>query len=50
MPTIYAEGLFGTSLFTLFGVSLVLWKGGGEAIKERSNPILLPLVPEFTNI
>jgi len=50
MPTIYAEGLFGTSLLTLFGVSLVLWKGGGEAIKERSNPILLPLVPEFTNI
>ena len=25
-------------------------KGGGKADNERSNPVLLPLVPEFTNI
>ena len=49
MPTTYAEGFFGTSLLTLLGVSLV-YEGGGEADNERSNPILLPLVPEFTNI
>ena len=41
--------IFGTSLLTLFGVSLVLWRGV-KADNERSNPVLLPLVPEFTNI
>jgi len=36
---------------TLLGVSLVLWKRGrGETDNERITPILLPLVPEFTNI
>jgi hypothetical protein len=41
--------IFGTSLLTLFGLSLVLLRGG-KADNERSNPVLLPLVPEFTNI
>ena len=35
---------------TLLGVSLVYGRGRGETDNEHSNPILLPLVPEFTNI
>ncbi len=41
--------IFGTSLLTLFGVSLVLWRRE-TADNEHSNPVLLPLVPKFTNI
>ncbi len=52
MPTVYAEGLFGTSLYNpAWRVPGFMEEGeGGETDNERSNPILLPLVPEFTNI
>ena len=53
MPTIYAEGLFGTSLLNPSRrVPGFMREGekGGETDNERITPILLPLVPEFTNI
>ena len=49
MPIIHAEGLFGTSLFNPSRRVPGFMKGG-KADNERSNPVLLPLVPEFTNI
>jgi hypothetical protein len=50
MPTIYAGGFFWNLPVNPAWRVPGLWKGGGEADNERSNPILLPLVPEFTNI
>jgi hypothetical protein len=52
MPIIYAEGLFGTSLFNPSRrVPGFMEAGeGGETDNERITPILLPLVPEFINI
>ena len=52
MPTIYAEGLFGTSLLNPSRrVPGFMREGGrGETDNERITPILLPLVPEFINI
>jgi hypothetical protein len=52
MPAIYAEGLFGTSLFNpAWRVPGFMEEGGrGETDNERITPILLPLVPEFINI
>jgi hypothetical protein len=51
MPTVYAEVLFGTSLFNpAWRVPGFMEEGEGETDNERCNPILLPLVPEFTNI
>jgi hypothetical protein len=52
MPIIYAEGLFGTSLFnpSRRAPGFTREGGRGETDNEPITPILLSLVPEFINI
>ena len=52
MPIIYAEGFLEPPCLTLPGEPLVLQEGvegGGNTDNEPITPILLLLVPEFTN-
>jgi len=50
MPTIHAEGFWNLPVNPAWRVPGFMEGGEGETDNERSNPILLPLVPEFTNI